>query len=58
MLLKDLIKVREVYPFDVLQVLREKGIVLGKVVMDSRKFITVCGLHGVSPGSVMRLIGL
>ena len=58
MLLKDLKHVREVYPYDVLQVLRERGIVLGKLIMNSGKFIRVCGLHGVSPGSVKKIIGL
>ena len=58
MLLKDLKHVREVYPYDVLLVLRGKGVVLGRVIMDSRRFITVCYLHGVSPSSVKKLIDL
>jgi hypothetical protein len=58
MLLKDLRNVKEVYPYDVLQVLRDKGIVIGKVILDSRKFITECAYHDVSPMSVKKLIAL
>lgn len=52
----DLSKVRELYLDEVAEILREDGIVVGRVVMSWSRFIKCCHLYGVEPGKVLNFL--
>jgi len=45
-------KVRRLYVFDVLEILREDGIVVDDRIVDSAKFISRCHILGFKPDVV------
>lgn len=47
------VKIERLNPFDVIDILKEKGIVIGDVIMNSEKYIRVCHILGVKPPLVL-----
>ena len=53
---EDCSKVRELYLSEVVDIMRENGIVFGKVVMSWPRFIKCCFLYGCDPAKVLNFI--
>lgn len=54
MLLKDLKCVYPLTAVEALEILKNDGIIVGKVIMNSYKFYGRCSLLGVNPDKVLR----
>lgn len=52
----DLSMVRELYLDEVVDILREDGIIIGRVVMSWSRLIKRCHLYDVDPGRVLNFI--
>jgi hypothetical protein len=53
---KDLSRVRSLFPVEVVDLLREDGIIIGDVVMSWSRFIKRCYLLGFDPVKIKELI--
>jgi len=53
---KDLSGVRELFPMELVDLLREDGIVVGCVVMSWSRFIKRCHLFGFDPVKIKDLL--
>jgi hypothetical protein len=49
-------RVRKLYLFDVVEILRKEGIVIDDVVMDTGKFVKRCHLLGFDPDKVYKVL--
>ena len=50
--MEDLKELRKLDNFEILQILKEEGIIVGSVVMDSQRLITKCHQLGVMPNEL------
>ena len=50
------LKIRQLLSFEVLEILREEGIVFNDVIMDGQRFIKRCHLLGFHPNKVWKAI--
>lgn len=54
--MKDLNKLRNITSYEVLEKAREKGFVIGGVIIDSQGFVKFCRKHGVYTKDALRFL--